>query len=154
MSDLYGKKILDIPALMLKMLLPVIALSLFTVLLLADFSKVQEKVANFFRGKEKGISTQAPEETKSKDIVVSKEDLEKAYKEVFKENRDTVEKNAFEAEEEIQLYYFIELDSGKMILATELAHEGESVKILDDKGYEILMPINSIVSIRKKVVEK
>ncbi len=151
MTDLHGKKVIDIPLLLLKLLLPIAACAVFVLLVVVDFSNLREKVKGFWSSsKQEKSQLQVPDEKAGRDIVVNQEDLDKAYKELFTEKRVQVEKDAAEAEEGVKVVYLIELVSGKTILATEVLLEDDRVRLKDEKGFVMVMHKSEITGIRKK----
>jgi hypothetical protein len=148
MSDYSGKQDTSIFSSLLRIILPLLCVVALVVVVLVDFSALFERISRFTffdRPQERRIE---PQNRDKKDFVFSKEDLEKASKELFEEQRKNLEEKSVE-EQKVAPVYLIELISGKSLLADRV-EMGEGVVVLYDKRSTITVSRKEIVSIQKK----
>ncbi len=135
----------------LKIFLPVFFCAIFVFIIVSDFSFLPDKFGTQKKRQEDTFLPQDDGQSDEKrDIVVSEEDLQVAYKKLLSEKREQIE-NPKDVE---RVVYFVELASGTIILANEVSFEDDMVTLTDDKGFVLILKNNEITGIKKNIHNK
>jgi len=128
-------------------------------IVLYDFSDFKGKIAGcFFSSRhaygekvddgERSATSENEDTDQGRDIVVTKKDLQKAYKDLLQEKKEEVEKvKLFEADK--GSYYQIDLINGRTLTAVTIQLDKKMALITDEQGMTINISRQEIVGINK-----
>lgn len=151
MSDFHGQHDRSILPLLLKLGLPLFFILVLAVVFLVEPVSLIEKARKlpFFQEEETGIEEKKLEKG-SRDFVFDQEDLQRAAREVFEDQRRDVEQGA-EEKKKLTTVYLVELASGKSLLASKVEVLEGIIILHDTKGYTIKVARSEVVTIKKSM---